>query len=145
MLKLSTIGWHMPIGFWAGLGAATLKAIAASSRCDPKQVMEGLARHHLIKPVVTQGHISDVLPDKVVYDAQMTSGGSGARCSTIKARSSESTSRCYATSADRILPFPVRFGEFPVALKRITKRAFRTFYVGSALHKTEMESLTCLI
>ncbi|MGA7318719.1 MAG: trypsin-like peptidase domain-containing protein [Silvibacterium sp.] len=51
--------------------------IAASSKVDPKQVREELARHHLIKPIVTQGHIGDVLPDKIVYDAQTTSGGSG--------------------------------------------------------------------
>jgi DNA-binding response OmpR family regulator/S1-C subfamily serine protease len=61
----------------ARTGAATLQAIAASSKGDPKQVMEELARHHLIKPVATQGHIGDVLPDKIVYDAQTTSGGSG--------------------------------------------------------------------
>jgi DNA-binding response OmpR family regulator/S1-C subfamily serine protease len=61
----------------ARTGAATLQAIAASTKGDPKQVMEELARHHLIKPVVTQGHIGDVLPDKIVYDAQTTSGGSG--------------------------------------------------------------------
>jgi S1-C subfamily serine protease len=39
--------------------------------------MEELARRHLIRPVTTQGHIGDVLPDKIVYDAQTTSGGSG--------------------------------------------------------------------
>jgi DNA-binding response OmpR family regulator len=61
----------------ARTGAATLQAIAASSKGDPKQVMEELAHHHLIKPIVTQGHIGDVLPDKIVYDAQTTSGGSG--------------------------------------------------------------------
>jgi len=61
----------------ARTGAATLQAIAASSKGDPKQVMEELARHHVIKPTVTQGHIGDVLPDKIVYDAQTTSGGSG--------------------------------------------------------------------
>jgi S1-C subfamily serine protease len=61
----------------ARTGAATLQDIAASSKGDPKQVMEELARHHLIKPIVTQGHIGDVLPDKIVYDAQTTSGGSG--------------------------------------------------------------------
>jgi len=61
----------------ARAGSATLQAIAASSRGDPKQVMEELARHHLIKPIATQGHIGDVLPDKIVYDAQTTSGGSG--------------------------------------------------------------------
>ncbi|MGB6691724.1 MAG: trypsin-like peptidase domain-containing protein [Terracidiphilus sp.] len=61
----------------ARTGAATLQAIANSTNGDPTQVMEALARHHLIKPVVTQGHIGDVLPDKIVYDAQTTSGGSG--------------------------------------------------------------------
>jgi DNA-binding response OmpR family regulator/S1-C subfamily serine protease len=61
----------------ARAGAATLQAIASSSKGDPKQVMEELARHHLIKPVATQGHIGEVLPDKIVYDAQTTSGGSG--------------------------------------------------------------------
>ena len=61
----------------ARTGAAALQAIAASSKGDPKQVMEELARQHLIEPIVTQGHIGDVLPDKIVYDAQTTSGGSG--------------------------------------------------------------------
>ena len=61
----------------ARTGAGTLQAIADSSNGDPKQLMEELARHHLIKPIVTQGHIGDVLRDKIVYDAQTTSGGSG--------------------------------------------------------------------
>lgn len=61
----------------ARTGAATLQAIADSSKGDPKQVMEELARHHLIKPLATQGHIGAVLLDKIVYDAQTTSGGSG--------------------------------------------------------------------
>lgn len=61
----------------ARTGPSTLQAIAASSKGDPKQVMEELARHHLIKPVATQGHIGDVQPDRIVYDAQTTSGGSG--------------------------------------------------------------------
>jgi DNA-binding response OmpR family regulator/S1-C subfamily serine protease len=61
----------------ARTGAATLQAIAASSKGDPTLAMEELASRHLIKPVATQGHIGDVLPDKIVYDAQTTSGGSG--------------------------------------------------------------------
>ena len=32
---------------------------------------------NLIRPIATQGHIGDVLLDKIVYDAQTTSGGSG--------------------------------------------------------------------
>jgi serine protease Do len=61
----------------ARAGDATLQSIATASNGDPKQVMEELARRHLIRPVATQGHIGDVLRDKIVYDAQTTSGGSG--------------------------------------------------------------------
>jgi S1-C subfamily serine protease/CheY-like chemotaxis protein len=61
----------------ARAGAETLQSIAAASKGDPKQVMEELARRNLIRPTTTQGHIGDVLPDKIVYDAQTTSGGSG--------------------------------------------------------------------
>ncbi len=61
----------------ARAGAETLRSIATASKGDPKQVMEELARRNLIRPVTTQGHIGDVLPDKLVYDAQTTSGGSG--------------------------------------------------------------------
>ncbi len=31
----------------------------------------------MIRPIITQGHLGDVLPDKIIYDAQTTSGGSG--------------------------------------------------------------------
>jgi len=61
----------------ARAGAETLESIATASKGDPKQVIEELARRHLIRPTTTQGHIGDVLPDKIVYDAQTTSGGSG--------------------------------------------------------------------
>jgi len=61
----------------ARAGAETLQSIAIATKGDPKQVMEELARRNLIRPVTTQGHIGDVLPDKIVYDAQTTSGGSG--------------------------------------------------------------------
>jgi S1-C subfamily serine protease len=46
-------------------------------RLDPKLVLVELAKRKLIRPLVTQGHVGDVLPDKIVYDAQTTSGGSG--------------------------------------------------------------------
>jgi DNA-binding response OmpR family regulator/S1-C subfamily serine protease len=61
----------------ARTGKGTLQSIAIATKGDPRQVMEELARRHLIRPVVTQGHIGDVLPDKIIYDAQTTSGGSG--------------------------------------------------------------------
>jgi serine protease Do len=61
----------------ARAGAETLQSIATASKGDPKQVMEELAHRNLIRPITTQGHIGDVLSDKIVYDAQTTSGGSG--------------------------------------------------------------------
>jgi S1-C subfamily serine protease len=61
----------------ARAGTETLQSIATASKGDPKQVMEELARRKLIRPTTTQGHIGSVLPDKIVYDAQTTSGGSG--------------------------------------------------------------------
>jgi DNA-binding response OmpR family regulator len=72
------------LGYATGLGAIlaragedTVKDIVKVSGGDPKQVVEELERRKLIRPLVTQGHIGDVLPDKIVYDAQTTSGGSG--------------------------------------------------------------------
>ena len=61
----------------ARAGTETLQSIATTTKGDPKQVMEELARRNLIRPTTTQGHIGAVLPDKIVYDAQTTSGGSG--------------------------------------------------------------------
>jgi DNA-binding response OmpR family regulator/S1-C subfamily serine protease len=61
----------------ARAGEETLQSIASASKGDPKQVIEELARRHLVRPTTTQGHIGDVLSDKIVYDAQTTSGGSG--------------------------------------------------------------------
>lgn len=61
----------------ARAGTETLQSIATATKGDPKQVMEELARRNLIRPTTTQGHIGAVLQDKIVYDAQTTSGGSG--------------------------------------------------------------------
>ncbi len=44
---------------------------------NPREIMSEVARRNLIRPLTTQGHLGDVLPDKIVYDAQTTHGGSG--------------------------------------------------------------------
>jgi S1-C subfamily serine protease len=54
-----------------------VRSIAASTNSDPESLMAELAHRKLIRPVNTQGHIGDVLSDKIVYDAQTTNGGSG--------------------------------------------------------------------
>jgi len=58
-------------------GEETIRSIATATKGEPKAVVEELARRRLIRPVVTQGHIGDVLPDKIIYDAQTSIGGSG--------------------------------------------------------------------
>jgi len=40
-------------------------------------IVSELASQQLIRPTTTQGHIGDILQDKIVYDAATTSGGSG--------------------------------------------------------------------
>ncbi|HEY2457279.1 MAG TPA: trypsin-like peptidase domain-containing protein [Candidatus Acidoferrum sp.] len=72
------------VGYATGLdailaraGDETVKQIVKASAGEPKLVLAELAKRKLIRPLVTQGHVGDVLPDKIVYDAQTTSGGSG--------------------------------------------------------------------
>jgi DNA-binding response OmpR family regulator/S1-C subfamily serine protease len=72
------LGYPTALGaILARAGEGTVQSIAASTKGDLKQVMEELARRDLIRPIATQGHIGDVLSDKIVYDAQTSSGGSG--------------------------------------------------------------------
>jgi DNA-binding response OmpR family regulator/S1-C subfamily serine protease len=64
-------------GILARTDEVTAQQILARSGGDVSQVLSELARRNLIHPIITQGHIGDILPDKIVFDAQTTSGGSG--------------------------------------------------------------------
>jgi S1-C subfamily serine protease/DNA-binding response OmpR family regulator len=63
-------------GILARAGSDVLRKIASGAQ-DVSQVMSQIASQQLIRPTTTQGHIGDVLQDKIVYDAATTSGGSG--------------------------------------------------------------------
>jgi S1-C subfamily serine protease/DNA-binding NarL/FixJ family response regulator len=63
-------------GILARAGSDVTKKVAENAR-EVTQVVSQLAAQHLIRPTTTQGHIGDVLKDKIVYDAATTSGGSG--------------------------------------------------------------------
>jgi DNA-binding response OmpR family regulator len=72
------------LGYATGISAILARAgeeavddIVKVSGGDPTKITAELLRRKLIRPLVTQGHIGDVLADKIVYDAQTTSGGSG--------------------------------------------------------------------
>lgn len=72
------------MGYATGLAAilartdeTTAQQILTQSGGDVSQVLDALAHRDLIHPLITQGHIGDILADKIVFDAQTTSGGSG--------------------------------------------------------------------
>ena len=72
------------MGYATGIAAilaraddATVQQITAGSDGDVSRILSALARQDLIRPLITQGHIGDVSADKIVFDAQTTSGGSG--------------------------------------------------------------------
>ena len=63
-------------GILARAGSDVAEKIAGGTQ-DVNQIVAQLASQKLIRPTTTQGHIGDVLKDKIVYDAATTSGGSG--------------------------------------------------------------------
>jgi S1-C subfamily serine protease len=63
-------------GILARAGDDTTEKVTANAH-QITQVVSRLAAQRLIRPTTTQGHIGDVLKDKIVYDAATTSGGSG--------------------------------------------------------------------
>ena len=64
-------------GILARIDEATLKQIAQTAGNNTEGLVQELARRKLIRPLVTQGHLGVVSPDRLVYDAQTTHGGSG--------------------------------------------------------------------
>ena len=72
------------MGYATGLAAIlartdedTAQEIVSHNGIDVSKVLDELAHRNLIRPLITQGHIGDILPDKIVFDAQTTNGGSG--------------------------------------------------------------------
>ena len=63
-------------GILARAGTEATHKIAGSTQ-NVSEVLLRMASQQLIRPTTTQGHIGDVLGDKIVYDAATTFGGSG--------------------------------------------------------------------
>lgn len=61
----------------ARAGEDAVRSIVGAAGGNPSRILAELARRRLIRPLNTQGHVGDVLADRIVYDAQTTSGGSG--------------------------------------------------------------------
>ena len=72
------------MGYPAGLDGLMAKVddkersdLSLNRRSSLKAVLNELAARGLIRPLTTQGHISDLLTRKIVHDAATTDGGSG--------------------------------------------------------------------
>ena len=63
-------------GILARAGSDVTQKLAENAH-GVTEIVSQMASQHLIRPTTTQGHIGDVLKDKIVYDAATTSGGSG--------------------------------------------------------------------
>jgi len=61
----------------ARAGEDAVRGIMEAAGNNPRAIMAEVARRNLVRPLTTQGHLGDVLSDKIVYDAQTTHGGSG--------------------------------------------------------------------
>ena len=69
-----------PTGFDALLaktGEAVARTLVEHAGRDVLRLANGLATRRLITPLVTMGHVGDVVGQNIVYDAATTHGGSG--------------------------------------------------------------------
>ncbi|MBI3655542.1 MAG: trypsin-like peptidase domain-containing protein [Acidobacteria bacterium] len=69
-----------PTGFDALLARADEKTsdeILEITGAESNKLALELAQRGLIRPLTTQGHLSDILLNQIIYDAQTTAGGSG--------------------------------------------------------------------
>jgi serine protease Do len=72
------------LGYHSGLDAVLarledddVEAVLSDAGTDDAKIARELSRRGMIRPLATQGHLGDVLPNELVYDAQTTHGGSG--------------------------------------------------------------------
>jgi len=72
------------LGYPSGLDALLARgeedmAVKVSGNAEPEAgaILDALAKKGLVRPLPTQGHIGDVLDDKILFDAPTAVGGSG--------------------------------------------------------------------
>ena len=59
------------------LPKATIDKVLLDGGLDPMTLPESLAVHGLIRPLALQGHVVDITPDVVTYEARVAGGSSG--------------------------------------------------------------------
>jgi hypothetical protein len=100
------------MGYATGLDAvlaraddSTVRTIVASSNRDPEKILGRLAQKDLIRPLITQGHLGDVLRTRLSTMLRQLRVAPAVPSSTRKARSSASTTPSWKASEARTSEF----------------------------------------
>ncbi|MBI4527455.1 MAG: trypsin-like peptidase domain-containing protein [Deltaproteobacteria bacterium] len=106
------------IGYPAGMGAllarvdpARLKKIMDARGSRMSEITNELSRQGLIRPLTTWGHLSDVRPHQVTYDALTTSGGSGSPILNTQGKVVGINQAVLESFAGSNFGIPIRFGQ----------------------------------
>ncbi|TAJ25908.1 MAG: FHA domain-containing protein [Nitrospirae bacterium] len=102
-----------PTGFDALMARAdqiTSSEIMQQAGEDADRFAQELANHGLIRPLATQGHIGDVVADRLVYDAQTTFGGSGGPVFNLRGEVIAVNSMILRRFGGANFGVPIRFG-----------------------------------
>lgn len=70
----------------ARVDPAALRTIVKEEAVDVVALLEALGRQKLIRPYATWGHLADVRPHQIAYDAETTMGGSGGPVMNLSGR-----------------------------------------------------------
>jgi S1-C subfamily serine protease len=81
------------LGYPSGLNALLARSeegfveeLTAGGRPGALEILDALAKRQLVRPLPTRGHISDLVGDKVLFDAPTAVGGSGGPLLDLKGR-----------------------------------------------------------
>ena len=77
---------------------------------DADRLAQDLAEYKLIRPLATQGHVEDLLPDRLLYDAQPTQGCSGGQVFNLHGEVIAVNSMILRRFGGANIEAPVQFG-----------------------------------
>lgn len=105
------------LGYPAGLNALlarldekVVESVVTMAGLEPEKISQELSHRGMIRPLSTQGHLSDVLPTKLVYDAQTTQGGSGGPLFNVRGKVIGVNSAILSEFRGANFGVPIQFG-----------------------------------
>jgi S1-C subfamily serine protease len=101
---------------------AVLQTLAIGRAVDVVSLVEAMGRQRLIRPYATWGHLADVRPHQISYDAETTLGGSGGPIFSPSGRVIGVNYATVPSFASANFGVPIRFG---LALLAEAPRTFR--------------------